>query len=136
MPLLAVQSVPLWPLAVYAAVIVLMVAGLLVLSYVLGERHKERATGLVYESGMIPTGAAHGRFSAEFYLVAVFFVVFDIEAVFIFAWAVAVRPLGWVGFGAVSVFVGVLLAALVYLWRVGALDWNKRKGRRIEREQH
>ena len=125
MLLLATQSAPLWPLAAYAALVVLAIAGLMVLSWFLGERHKERATGQPYESGMPLTGSARGRFSAEFYLVAVFFVVFDIEAVFLFAWAVAVRPLGWAGFAAASLFVGVLLAALVYLWRAGALDWGK-----------
>ena len=118
------DSAPLWPLAVYVAVVVLMVAGLLVLSWFLGERHRERATGIPYESGMLPTGSARLRFAADFYLVAVFFVIFDLEAVFIFAWAVAARQLGWLGYAEVAVFVGVLLAALVYLWRVGALDWG------------
>ena len=122
-----VQSAPLWPLVLYVAVVVLMVAGLLVLSYFLGERHRQRTTGQPYESGMPPTGSARLRFSADFYLVAVFFVIFDLEAVFIFAWAVAARQLGWLGYAEMSVFVGVLLAALVYLWRCGALDWGTRR---------
>jgi NADH-quinone oxidoreductase subunit A len=125
---LAVVSVPLWPLAVYVAAVVLMVAGLLALSYVLGERHRERATVLPYESGMLPTGSARLRFSADFYLVAVFFVIFDLEAVFLFAWAVSARSLGWAGYAGAAVFVGVLLAALVYLWRMGALDWGTHRG--------
>lgn len=124
---LAVVSAPLWPLAVYFLVVVLAVAGLLVLSWLLGERHRERATVLPYESGMLPTGSARLRFSADFYLVAVFFVIFDLEAAFILAWAVAARPLGWPGYAGVAVFVAVLLAALVYLWRVGALDWGTRR---------
>jgi NADH-quinone oxidoreductase subunit A len=94
------------------------------LSYVLGERHKEKATGEPYESGMPPTGSARLRFDVKFYLIAMFFVIFDLEAAFLFAWAIALRDLGWLGYLEVVVFVGVLLVALVYLWRVGALDWG------------
>jgi len=114
----------LWPLLVYAAAVVVLVAGMLGLSYVLGERHKEKATGEPYESGMPPTGSARLRFDVKFYLIAMFFVIFDLEAAFLFAWAIAFRELGWLGYVEVVVFVGVLLVALVYLWRVGALDWG------------
>ncbi len=62
------------------------------------------------------------RLDVRFYLIAVFFVIFDLEAVFIFGWAVGVRELGWAGYTSIVVFIGVLLAALVYLWRAGALD--------------
>ncbi len=72
---------------------------------------------------MIPTGSSRLRLNARFYLVAMFFVVFDLEAAFILAWAVALRPAGWAGYIDMLVFVGVLFAALVYLWRLGALDW-------------
>jgi NADH-quinone oxidoreductase subunit A len=113
-------------LAVYFAAVVVIVAGMLSLSYVLGERHRQRTTGKPYESGMPPTGSARLRFDVKFYLVATFFVVFDLEAVFLFAWAVAARELGWAGYIEVTVFIGVLLAALVYLWRTGALDWGSR----------
>ena len=126
---LAVVSAPLWPLAVYVVVVVAAVAGLLALSYVLGERHRERATVLPYESGMLPTGTARLRFSADFYLVAVFFVIFDVEAALLFGWAAAVRQLGWAGYAGAAVFVGVMAAGLIYLWRVGALDWGKKKNR-------
>ena len=114
----------LWPLLVYSAAVVVLVAGMLGLSYVLGERHKEKATGEPYESGMPPTGSARLRFDVKFYLIAMFFVIFDLEAAFLFAWAIAFRELGWLGYVEVVVFVGVLLVALVYLWRVGALDWG------------
>jgi NADH-quinone oxidoreductase subunit A len=79
-----------------------------------------------YESGMEPTGSARLRFSANFYLVVMFFVVFDLESAFIFAWAVAAteKEVGWQGYAAAMIFMGVLLAALGYLWRVGALDWS------------
>ena len=95
------------------------------LSYVLGQRHRERATGEPYEGGIVGKGGARVRFSARFYLIAMFFVIFDLEAVFIFAWAVAGRELGWAGYWEMLVFVGLLAAALVYLWRIGALDWAK-----------
>ena len=73
-------------------------------------------------------GYARFRFPVKFYLVAMFFVIFDLETVFIFAWAVAFRDVGWVGYIDMLVFVGVLVAALVYLWRLGALDWGPRAG--------
>jgi NADH-quinone oxidoreductase subunit A len=113
----------LWPLAVYFAIVIALVVVLLGLSAVLGQRHRERATGLPYESGIVSTGSARLRFGARFYLLAVFFVIFDLEAAFIFAWAVALRAIGWSGYIEGVVFVGVLLAALTYLWRIGGLDF-------------
>jgi len=113
----------LWPLAVYFAIVIALVFVLLGLSALLGQRHRERATGLPYESGVASTGSARLRFGARFYLLAVFFVIFDLEAAFIFAWAVALRAIGWTGYIDGVVFVGVLLAALTYLWRIGALDF-------------
>jgi NADH-quinone oxidoreductase subunit A len=117
----------LWPLAVYfAGVIFLVGIGMVGLSFLLGQRHKDRATGEPYESGILSQGTARIRLSAKFYHVAMFFVVFDLEAVFIFAWAVAIRELGWMGYIEAIVFIGVLFAGLVYLWRMGALDWGSR----------
>jgi NADH-quinone oxidoreductase subunit A len=114
----------IWPLVVYAVLVVVLVGGMIGLSYLLGERHRGPARGQTYESGIVSTGPSRTRYSPQFYLVAMFFVIFDLEAVFIFAWAVAVPELGWLGYVEVSIFVGVLLAALAYLWRVGALDWG------------
>jgi len=119
----------LWPLALYAAIVGFLVLAMLGLSYVLGQHHQDRATGSPYESGILSEGSARVRFPAKFYLVAMFFVIFDLEAVFIFAWAVAVREAGWKGYAEVSLFIMVLLATLAYLWRVGALDWKQRNGR-------
>lgn len=112
----------LWPLAVYAAAVFFLVVLMVGLSYFLGERHRERATVEPYESGMILAGSARVPIDVRFYLIAVFFVIFDLEAVFIFAWAVAIRELGWIGYIEAILFIGFLAAALVYLWRVGALD--------------
>ena len=114
----------LWPLAVYLVIVVMLVVAMLGLSFVLGQRHNNRATGSPYESGILSQGSARVRLSAKFYLVAMFFVIFDLEAVFIFAWAVAVRELGWTGYVEAALFIAVLLATLVYLGRVGALDWG------------
>ena len=115
----------LWPLAVYVAIVGMLVVAMLSLSFVLGQRHKDRATGSPYESGILSEGSARVRFSAKFYLVAMFFVIFDLEAVFIFAWAIAVRETGWTGYAEALVFIGVLLTTLIYLGRVGALDWRQ-----------
>ena len=114
----------LWPLLVYFALVILIVAGMLALSSVLGQRHHDHATATPYESGIVPEGTARLRLSARFYLIAMFFVVFDIEAVFIFTWAVVAREAGWTGFWEILVFIVVLAAALVYLWRIRALDWE------------
>ncbi len=114
----------LWALGIYFVIVLLLVIAMLVVSYLLGQRHHEHATGSPYESGIVSAGSAHVRLSAKFYLVAMFFVVFDLEAAFIFAWAVAGRELGWRGYWEIVIFIGVLVIALIYLWRLGALDWN------------
>ena len=113
----------------YVVAVILLVAGMLAFSYPLGQRHQAKATGEPYESGIVSTGSAQLRFPAQFYLVAMLFVIFDLEAVFIFAWAVAFRELGWGGYIGVLVFIGVLVVALVYAWRMGILDWGS-KGRK------
>jgi NADH-quinone oxidoreductase subunit A len=120
------QTAGLWPLGVYFIAVVVLLGGMLVISYILGERHKDHATDEPYEAGMPITGTARQRLTAKFYLVAMFFVIFDLEAVFVIAWALAARPLGWPGYIEILIFIGVLLAALVYLWRLGALDWGTR----------
>ena len=120
------QTNSLWPLGVYFIAVVVLLAIMLFLSYVLGEKHKEQATDEVYESGVPIIGTARQRLTAKFYLVAMFFVIFDLETVFIIAWALTARALGWAGYIEILIFVGVLVAALVYLWRLGALNWGPR----------
>jgi NADH-quinone oxidoreductase subunit A len=110
-------------LAIYLAAIVGLVALMLGLSYVLGERRTGKATVQPFESGVLPVGDARLKFPAQFYLLAMFFVVFDVEVIFLFAWAIVAREAGWLGFIEIAIFIVVLLAALAYLWRVGALDW-------------
>jgi NADH-quinone oxidoreductase subunit A len=121
---IAEALMPAWSLPLYLAAVGFVVAAMIALAAVLGEggpRHR----AIPYESGMLPTGSARVRFPARFYLVAVFFVVFDLEAVFLFAWALGARELGWPGYWAMLVFVGILGVTLAYLWRSGALDWNE-----------
>jgi NADH-quinone oxidoreductase subunit A len=77
-----------------------------------------------YECGIVPIQDPVERFPVKFYLVAMLFVIFDVEIVFLFAWAVAFDQLGWAGIGAVGLFVAVLAETLVYVWKRGALDWN------------
>ena len=120
-----------WPLLVYFVFVVFLVAAVLGVSYLLGQRHSEPATGEPYEGGIVSEGSARVRFSVRYYLIAMFFVVFDLEAVFLFAWAGSAREVGWSGYFGLLLFVGLLGAALIYLWRSGALDWaNEPKGSR------
>jgi NADH-quinone oxidoreductase subunit A len=128
-----VNTSALWPLLVFLAAAVALVTGMIGLSAVLGQRHRERTTGEPYESGIIPTGSARIHFDVKFYLMAVFFVIFDLEAVFIFAWAVAARRLGWAAYVEIVIFIGFLVLALLYLWRVAALDWGTAKHRQKAR---
>ncbi len=120
------MTASMWPLAVFFVLVVFLVTVILGLSSLLGERHRERTTGDPYESGVLPTGPAQRRIPVKYYLVAVAFVLFDLEAVYIFAWAAAFRDLGWTGYYQVVVFIGILLAALIYFWRIGALNWGPR----------
>jgi NADH-quinone oxidoreductase subunit A len=124
-----------WPFLVYAVLAVVLPAVIIGVSAVLGERHHELTTGTRYESGLPPAGPLPQRFSIEFYQIAVFFVVFDLEAVFIFAWAVGLRESGWRGYAEALVFIVLLLAGLVYLWRLGALDWGTSSRLRRNRRQ-
>ena len=91
-------------------------------SFVLGSKNRHRKNVQPYESGIASTGSARVRLSADFYLFAMFFVIFDLEAAYVYSWAIAIRDLGWVAYGQVLFFVGAIAAALIYLWRAGALD--------------
>jgi NADH-quinone oxidoreductase subunit A len=124
--------VTVWPAALYAALVLVVAALILTLSWLLGERQSHGSEAEQYESGIKPAGPLPRRLSVEFYQIALFFVIFDLEAVFIFAWAVSARQLGWLGYLELLVFVLLLFAGLVYLWRVGALDWGPAGRRRRE----
>lgn len=119
-----VISTPDWPFLVYGGLVIMVLAIILGLSYMLGQHHNDRATGQPYESGILGTGSARLRFSSQFYLMAMMFVIFDIEVVFIVLWALAFNELGWPGYIAISFFILLLVAVLIYEWSIGALDFG------------
>jgi NADH-quinone oxidoreductase subunit A len=100
------------------------------LSYFLGQRISRPYKDIPFESGIVSVGSAQFRISVHFYLSAILFIIFDLEVVFLFSWAVAVKQAGWPGFIEITVFIGILLAALFYLWRIGALDWRTQTQKR------
>ena len=102
----------------------LLAAGLITVSYLLGKRVKNRVKDMPYESGIVPTGDARQRFSVKFYLVAMLFILFDIEAIFLYPWAVVYRELLMVGFIEMLIFVVLILSGFFYIWKKGALDWS------------
>jgi len=110
--------------------VLFLLAFMLGIPWLLGGRDWGRAKNEPFESGIVGQGGARLRLSAKFYLTAMFFVIFDVEALFLYAWSVVAREAGWQGFAEVSIFVVVLLAGLVYLWRLGALDWAPESRRR------
>ncbi len=118
-------STGLCPLFIYFAAVLGLVIVMIALSYFLGERHREKQTEEPYESGIMSTGTARVRFDIKFYLIAMFFVIFDLEAIFIFAWAVSIRENGWPGYIEMIIFMGILTAALLYIWKLGALEWSE-----------
>lgn len=118
------------PFLFYTTLVLIVVVTMLGLSYFLGQKTKRLYTQTPFESGIISVGSAQFRISVHFYLTAILFIIFDLEVVFLFAWAVAIRQAGWPGFIEISVFICILLLALFYLWRIGALDWRTQTQRR------
>ncbi|MFP5441150.1 MAG: NADH-quinone oxidoreductase subunit A [Gammaproteobacteria bacterium] len=123
-----------WSLGAFLFLVAFICAFMVAVPVWLGGRYWGRAKAEPFESGVVSQGGAHMRLSAKFYLVAMFFVIFDIEALFLYAWAVSVHEAGWAGFAVVSIFVAELLLGLVYLWRIGALDWAPAQRRRHQRQ--
>jgi NADH-quinone oxidoreductase subunit A len=121
-------------LGLYTGIAVFLIAVLLLLAWGLGHKSRSRAKGEPYESGVLPTGDARLRDPVPFYLVAIFFIVFDVEAIFILSWAVAWDLLGWAGFLQITFFIFVLFLGLVYLWKMGGLDWGPRAGRTTRKD--
>lgn len=123
---------------VFLAIIALVCALMISISYFLGGRFRGRAKNDPFESGVVSSGGARLRLSAKFYLTAMFFVLFDVEALYLYAWAVSAREVGWAGFIEAAIFMLVLFAGLVYIWRIGALDWapesERRKAQRLKKQ--
>jgi NADH-quinone oxidoreductase subunit A len=111
-------------LYLYVLAICLVVGIMIGGSWALGPARRGLADQMPFESGILPLHGTNTRNSNQFYLIAMFFVIFDLEMVFVLAWAVAVRPAGWFGYAGMLAFLALLLAALMYLWRAGGLDWR------------
>jgi NADH-quinone oxidoreductase subunit A len=113
-----------FPVLVQAILAMATAAGLLGVSFVLGRRVRNRVKDIPYESGIVPTGDARRRFSVKFYLVGMLFIVFDIEAIFLYPWVVVYRELKMFAFVEMLVFVVLVLSGFFYIWKKGALDWS------------
>ncbi|KAB0665170.1 NADH-quinone oxidoreductase subunit A [Oryzomonas japonica] len=117
-------SDPLYQLALYALVTVALIGVLLLAAWWLGAKRTSPAKEAPYESGVLPTGSARLAWPVPFYLVAIFFIVFDVEAAFIFTWATAWDLLGIAGLTQITVFIVILACGLLWLWLKGGLDWG------------
>ena len=117
-----------FPVLVQMVIAFALAAGLVGLSTLLGKRARSPLKDTPYESGMAPVGSARERFSVKFYLVGMIFILFDIEAVFLYPWAVVYRELKMFAFAEMFVFVALVLIGFFYVWKKGALDWSAREG--------
>lgn len=117
-------------LGLFAGIALLLIATLLFLAWFLGHKTRSPLKSEPYESGIAPSGPARLTEPVPFYLVAIFFIVFDVEAVFIVSWAVAWDLLGWTGYFQIGFFILILFLGLVYLWKMGGLDWGPSAQRR------
>ena len=118
------QNITFWPFILFAFIVISLIGIMIGLSYILGEHHKEKTTDEPYESGIPPTGDARLRFSSGFYIIAMFFVIFDLDAAFIMLWAVSFRELGLPGYIGILIFIGLLIVLLIYELSIGALDFG------------
>ncbi len=113
-----------FPVLLQVAIAMAVAAGMLGVSYVLGKRVRNRVKDMPYESGIVPTGDARHRFSVKFYLVGMLFILFDIESIFLYPWAVVYRELKMFAFVEMLVFIVLILCGYFYIWKKGALDWS------------
>src|SRR5262244_740426 len=113
-----------FPVLVQGLLAMAVAAGLLTVSFLLGKRVRNRAKDMPYESGMVPTGDARQRFSVKFYLVAMLFILFDIEAIFLYPWVVVYRDLKMFAFVEMLVFIILILCGFFFIWKKGVLDWS------------
>ena len=114
-----------FPVLVQALLAMALAGGLLTASFVLGKHVRNKVKDMPYESGIVPTGDARHRFSVKFYLVAMLFILFDVEAVFLYPWAVIARQLKMFGFWEMLAYIGLLLVGFFYIWKKGVIEWNK-----------
>lgn len=115
-----------FPIVVQAGIAVVLASALALLSYLIGKRVRNKIKDLPYECGITPTGSARERFSVKFYLVGMLFILFDIEAIFLYPWAVVYRELKMFAFVEMLIFIVLILAGYFYIWKKGALDWSQK----------
>jgi NADH-quinone oxidoreductase subunit A len=113
-----------FPVLLQVAIAMAVATLMLGLSYVLGKRVRDRVKDMPYESGIVPTGDARQRFSVKFYLVGMLFIVFDIEAIFLYPWAVVYRELKMFAFVEMLIFIVLIVCGFFFVWKKGALDWS------------
>jgi NADH-quinone oxidoreductase subunit A len=113
-----------FPVLVQAAIAAVLAAALIAISYIFGKKVRNRVKDMPYESGIVPTGDARQRFSVKFYLVGMLFILFDIEAIFLYPWVVVYRELKMFAFVEMLIFVVLILSGFFYIWKKGALDWS------------
>src|SRR6266436_5589246 len=133
---MAMQTYPyIWnyvPLVLQVLAALGMACGLVGVSFLIGKHKNSRTKAGAYECGMVPVGDARGRFSVRFYMVAMLFILFDVEAVFLYPWAVILRDLKMFGFWEMLVYIAIILVGFFYVWKKGVLDWGKTSARRGE----
>jgi len=112
------------PLLIYVLVVLGLISALVALSFILGPSKPHRSKLAPYESGIVPSESARRRLSVRFYLTAMLFIIFDVEAIFFYPWAVILHQLKWFGLIEMLVFMGILLVALAHIWKKGGLDWE------------
>jgi NADH-quinone oxidoreductase subunit A len=112
------------PILILIGISIANAVGIVILSHILSPTRPTPAKGMPYESGMVALGGTRERFSVKFYMVAILFIVFDLETVLILPWAVAMRTLGWEAFVGVMIFLVILTVGLIYEWKKGALQWE------------
>jgi NADH-quinone oxidoreductase subunit A len=113
------------PLLLHLLIAVFLASAISAMSVLVGWRRPSKAKQQAYECGMVPTGDARQPFSVRFYLVAMVFILFDVEAIFLYPWAFVFRSLRWFGFAEMMLYIAILMVGYVYLWKKGALDWHK-----------
>jgi NADH-quinone oxidoreductase subunit A len=113
-----------WPVLLQVLIAMAVATGMIGISYILGHKLRNRVKDMPYECGITPTGDARQRFSVKFYLVGMLFILFDIEAIFLYPWAVVYRELKLFAFFEMAIFIVLVLAGFFYIWKKGALDWS------------
>jgi NADH-quinone oxidoreductase subunit A len=112
------------PILIYLLIALGLMGVMILLSEIVGKKTHSVQKDIPYECGMDPIGDARSRYTVRFYIIAMFFIVFDIEAIFLYPWAVVFKPLGWFGLVEMGVFIAILTVGLAYVWGKGALEWE------------